>query len=306
MIPDQAALDALASLSEPLRAELFVFIRRSDRPVTRDEAAAHAGISRNLAAFHLDKLVDAGLLTSRCAMPDGARRVGRAPRVYEPSHTPMAVSVPPRRPEVLVGTLIEALRSGTGAASVSEVARGRGRDFAASRGSARGRSGRLGTERALTSAEDDLAGLGFEPRRTAPTQLRLSNCPFQPAAAEAPDVVCAVTTGFLNGYLEGLGADSSTVVTAEEATGGCCVRLCSRRSLGDSYDPSETRLIAALLRRSEIERAKGLLAETLGVSLVQAALALQEAAARHGRPIEDEARAVLAGETTAGIPAPAR
>ena len=32
-----------------------------DRPVSREEAADARAVSRNLAAFHLDKLVDAGL-----------------------------------------------------------------------------------------------------------------------------------------------------------------------------------------------------------------------------------------------------
>ncbi|HEY7879864.1 MAG TPA: hypothetical protein VID31_03415 [Streptosporangiaceae bacterium] len=36
------------------------------------------GISRKLAAFHLDKLVDAGLLEAGFARPAGLRRAGRA------------------------------------------------------------------------------------------------------------------------------------------------------------------------------------------------------------------------------------
>ena len=33
--------------------------------MSREEAAAHVGISRKLAAFHLDRLVEAGLLVAR-------------------------------------------------------------------------------------------------------------------------------------------------------------------------------------------------------------------------------------------------
>ncbi|WP_318216156.1 hypothetical protein [Streptomyces sp. SCL15-6] len=60
------------------------FIRRAGRAVTRDEAAAGFGISRKLAAFHLDELVDAGLLRARYEAPDGIRKVGRRPKVCEP------------------------------------------------------------------------------------------------------------------------------------------------------------------------------------------------------------------------------
>ncbi len=42
------------------------------------------GISRKLAAFHLDKLVVAGLLKAGYANLSGVRRVGRLPKVYEP------------------------------------------------------------------------------------------------------------------------------------------------------------------------------------------------------------------------------
>ena len=60
MTPDPA-IKAVAALSDDTRRGMYVFIRAARQPVTRDEAAASVGISRKLAAFHLDKLVDAGL-----------------------------------------------------------------------------------------------------------------------------------------------------------------------------------------------------------------------------------------------------
>jgi predicted ArsR family transcriptional regulator len=53
-------LPALALLDEETRGRLYLFVRFQGRPVTRDEAAAHVGVSPRLAAFHLEKLVDAG------------------------------------------------------------------------------------------------------------------------------------------------------------------------------------------------------------------------------------------------------
>src|SRR5438552_241696 len=53
---------AAAVLTDDLRRRMYAFIRRADGPVTRDEVAAEIGISRKLAAFHLDKLAAAGLL----------------------------------------------------------------------------------------------------------------------------------------------------------------------------------------------------------------------------------------------------
>src|SRR5215211_4386506 len=55
-------LDRVAALAEPVRRRLYEFVARSGAPVDRDAAAAGVGIGRPLAAFHLDRLVTAGLL----------------------------------------------------------------------------------------------------------------------------------------------------------------------------------------------------------------------------------------------------
>ena len=54
MTSDSAGLEAAAILSDDLRRRMYAFIRAARAPVTRDEAAASVGISRKLAAFHLD------------------------------------------------------------------------------------------------------------------------------------------------------------------------------------------------------------------------------------------------------------
>jgi predicted ArsR family transcriptional regulator len=60
------AIRAVAALDDELRRGMYAFIRKARRPVTREEAAASVGISRKLAAFHLDKLVEVGLLRTGC------------------------------------------------------------------------------------------------------------------------------------------------------------------------------------------------------------------------------------------------
>ena len=58
------AIRAVAALDDEFRRGMYAFIRKARRPVTREEAAASVGISRKLAAFHLDKLVEADLQSS--------------------------------------------------------------------------------------------------------------------------------------------------------------------------------------------------------------------------------------------------
>jgi predicted ArsR family transcriptional regulator len=113
---DPETLSAVAVLADDLRRRMYEFIRRADDPVTRDEAAAAVGISRKLAAFHLDKLVDAGLLEAGFARPAGLRRAGRASKVYTPADVDVQVSIPPRDHAVLADILV-------GAVTVAEDAR---------------------------------------------------------------------------------------------------------------------------------------------------------------------------------------
>ncbi|WP_318202327.1 helix-turn-helix transcriptional regulator [Streptomyces sp. SCL15-4] len=233
---DQASLTALAALGDATRRRMFDFIRRARRPVTREETAETLGISRKLAAFHLDKLVDAGLLRTRYEAPAGIRKVGRRPKVYEPVDEAIAVSVPERRYEMLADVLTEAVLTEAAGESAREaalrVAHGRGR-FLGEADRERVRPGRLGAERGLSLAAEALEGLGYEPERAAPALLRLRNCPFHPLAAKAPDLICAVNQSFLTGYLRGLGSDRTTAVLAPRP-GACCVELRGARPPGGS------------------------------------------------------------------------
>lgn len=222
-----AAIDSVSVLGEDLRRRMFTFIRRAHRAVTRDEAAASVGISRKLAAFHLDKLVDAGLLRARYETPGGIRKVGRQPKVYEPTDTQLTVSIPDRRHELLADLLLDAVltegpdESATQAATRTAGVRGRQLGETTREQT---RPGRLGAERGLTLCEHMLEEHGYEPVRETPTHIRLRNCPFHPLAAKAPELVCGMNHAFLTGCLEGLRISGVQAVLAPRP-GECCVQL---------------------------------------------------------------------------------
>ncbi|MCI3150447.1 MULTISPECIES: helix-turn-helix transcriptional regulator [Streptomyces] len=225
--PVASGMEAVSVLADEVRRRLYGFIRRAHRPVTREEAAADAGISAKLAAFHLDKLVAAGLLSSRYDNPGGVRRVGRKPKVYEPAGTDIHISIPERRPDVLAEILVDAVldqQQGEDARSAAlRTARRRGEDLGgATRTSTR--PGRLGPERSLTLSESVLEEYGFEPHRQAPTEVRLMNCPFHPLAARSPELVCGINHAFLGGFLTGLQTTGIEAVLAPRP-GRCCVEL---------------------------------------------------------------------------------
>jgi predicted ArsR family transcriptional regulator len=227
------AIRAVAALDDEFRRGMYAFIRKARRPVTREEAAASVGISRKLAAFHLDKLVEVGLLRAGCRTAGGIRKVGRAPKVYEVGEADVQFAIPPRHHDVLADILLGAvLTEGEGEnarQAAIRVAGQRGEELGTAERD-RSRPGRLGVERALTLMEGVLARHGFEPSREAPACVRLRNCPFHPLAAKAPDLVCGINRAFIAGFLTGLEAGSVSAVLSPSA-GECCVEL---RSAGDN------------------------------------------------------------------------
>jgi predicted ArsR family transcriptional regulator len=225
-LPADAAIKAVAALGDDLRHGMYEFIRTARRPVTREQAAEAVGISRKLAAFHLDKLVAAGLLRSHYE-PVGTRKVGRTPKVYRPVDADIRISLPERQHDVLAAILIDAvLTEGadeTAQQSAMRVAHERGQS-AANAERAQLRPGRLGAERALTLSEGLLKRQGYDPDRVSPTCVTLRNCPFHPLAGQAPDLVCGLNHAFLTGFLDGL--DAATVeAVLQPQTGHCCVEL---------------------------------------------------------------------------------
>lgn len=211
------ALTAATALDDDLRRGMYAFIRKAGRAVTRDEAAASVGISRKLAAFHLDKLVDHGLLRAHYEPVGGIRKVGRTPKVYEPSGLEIQLSIPQRQHGVLAEILLEAVQDQGGAASAAAIvaARRHGTELGAAH---------RGAEPDLPLAEKTLERQGFEPYREAANTVRLRNCPFHPLAAQAPDLVCAINEALITGLLEGLQAPTVRAVLAPRPN-ECCVEL---------------------------------------------------------------------------------
>jgi predicted ArsR family transcriptional regulator len=177
---DRQAMAAIALLADELRQRLYRFICAQPGPVTRDQAAAAVGISRKLAAFHLDKLTAAGLLDT--AAPDPASRrpgPGRAPKAYQAAAAEVAVSVPQRRYDALGEVLAQAIVADGPASSARHTAH----QLARERGQALGervrserRLGRLGPERTLTVTSELLAACGYAPART-PTSCCCATAP---------------------------------------------------------------------------------------------------------------------------------
>lgn len=212
-------------LADPVRRRAYLHVRSLHRAASREEVATALGISHNLAAFHLDKLLDAGLLSAHYARPQGrgGRGAGRPAKWYAPTGREVRVSIPPRRYD-LAGELLARAVAETGAgagvaARAAEIARATGREWGTAHRSRGPR--RPGATRTLASAADLLADAGYEPL-VDEGEIVLWNCPFHAVAQVAREVVCRFNAELVAGLLEGLGADGLTAVL-DPVEGRCCV-----------------------------------------------------------------------------------
>ena len=223
--PGGPDLASLSSLDDPVRRRLYEVVTRQPGPVSRDEAASAAGIGRALAVYHLDKLVESGLLTASYSRPPGRSGpgAGRPAKLYARSDREFAVTVPPREYELAARLLVQAVEadpSGRSRTALAEAAR------------------RLGTElgsafRPDAAERDDVEGAltrqGYEPRRGGDGVIRLRNCPFHQLAEQHREVTCGMNLALVEGLVAGLGADGWHPAL-DPRPGHCCVAIAGDRS----------------------------------------------------------------------------
>jgi predicted ArsR family transcriptional regulator len=218
------AIDALAALGDPLRRKLYRFVGAQDHAVGRDEAAEGVGVSRSAAAFHLDRLVDDGLLEPEFRRLTGRQGpgAGRPAKLYRRADREISVHLPARRYDLAAALLAAAVSEASAtAAPVAEVldrlARERGARIGAPLASCVGRH----TARAAVSGA--LADEGYEPR-AAEREIVLVNCPFSGIAADHADLVCRMNLALLEGITEAVPRAGLTARLAP-SDGACCIRL---------------------------------------------------------------------------------
>ncbi|MGW6841733.1 helix-turn-helix transcriptional regulator [Streptomyces sp. NPDC054958] len=214
-------IDAIAVLQDPVRRRLYEYVVAQGREVGRNEAAEAAGVARTLAAHHLDKLTQVGLLES------GSRRLtgrsgpgaGRPAKVYTRARVERSVSLPSRDYRTAAELLAEAAEQAGLDAELCAAARRRGEGL---RGTAAPCGG-------LEEAMEVLAARGYEPHVEASEGdeevarvVRMRNCPFHAVAERFPPLVCGMNLALLEGLI---GADGPVRARMDARPGECCVVL---------------------------------------------------------------------------------
>jgi predicted ArsR family transcriptional regulator len=217
-------LDGVALLTEPARRSLYEYVAASERPVGRQEAAAQVGVSKALAAFHLDRLVDGGLLETEYARLSARRGpgAGRPAKLYRRSGRDFDVSVP-RRDYALPALLLSEVVATSARSRSAAMSRARSLGVDLGKETLRGTRSRSGP--GLRAAlRRVLEERGFEPQADGRTGLRLRNCPFAVLSRSHSDLICGMNHALLSGLVEGLG-EAGIEAVLEPEPGWCCVRF---------------------------------------------------------------------------------
>jgi len=205
---------AVGALADPVRRALYRLVAGAQAPVSRDQAAAGVGLPRHTVKFHLDRLVDDGLLETEYRRLSGRRGpgAGRPAKLYRRAARQFEVTLPERHYDLAGRILAGAVdTAATGDApvldAVEQAAAAGGRRLAAPQ----------------TALVDVLTDLGYEPRATG-DGLVLGNCPFHALAATHTALVCGMNLGVVTALLAERGEPGVRAVL-DPAPGRCCVVL---------------------------------------------------------------------------------
>lgn len=210
-------LDAIGLLQDPLRRRLYDYVVAQRREVTRAEASEATGVQRTNVAFHLDRLVEGGLLKVDQRRVNGRSGpgAGRPAKLYRRSDIEHRVSLPARDYRLAAELLADAAETVRLDTALFDAARARGR-----------------ADRAAAPADIDewelLEARGYELYCDG-DEVRMGNCPFHSLAETQPAITCGMNLALLEGLLE----DSDRWDVALDARVGseCCAVLLSKSNV---------------------------------------------------------------------------
>lgn len=218
-------VSGIGALAEPSRRALYRYVASQPAAVGREQVAEGVHLPLHSVKFHLDRLVEEGLLDVefRRLSDRTGPGAGRPAKLYHRSTRQLSVSLPERRydlaGEVLAEAIDRSMRDDIALGdAVQDAALTEGRRLAAE-ASVKGTE----TERAVSV----LGRHGYEPRGSA-EEIVLNNCPFDRLVHRHTELVCTMNLSLVHGVLDGLGCAGLEAVLAPQP-GQCCVKARRRR-----------------------------------------------------------------------------
>lgn len=203
-------------LAEPTRRELYDFVSGANRSVSREEAADGTKVALHTAKFHLDKLVEGGLLETEFHKLTGRTGPGsgRPSKHYRRGEEEIAVTLPPRQYDLLSLVLADAVASAVDGEPLPQALKRVAEETGVEVGREHAAHGNL---------ETALSACGYEPTIDG-DRVGLQNCPFRGAAERHVALVCGINVDFVSGLLHGIG-DLRSQAVLSPAPGCCCVAI---------------------------------------------------------------------------------
>jgi predicted ArsR family transcriptional regulator len=206
------------ALAQPTRARLFGLLAGLRRPAGTEELAQELGLHPNGVRLHLERLLEAGLVSR-----DRVRQQRGRPRDMWTIDADAAPGGDPPSAYSDLGRWLTRLVASrrTGLRSVEAAGRQIGRELAPE----------ADTAPAEELVHGALTSLGFQPRREAgpPGEVtyRLGNCPYRDAVREDQPVVCTLHRGITRGLLDEIAPDTELAGFAprDPDTAGCLITL---------------------------------------------------------------------------------
>jgi predicted ArsR family transcriptional regulator len=208
-----------------MRRRLYGYVAEQSTAVSRESAASALGIARSVAAFHLDKLADLGLLEIEYRRPEGRSGpgAGRPAKLYRRALGEIALSVPERHYDVAALLFARAVeKSADGSISTTVALRTVARAYGHTIGSLR-HDHEIKTSTPVEHLCSLLADHGYEPRLEAGI-VTLANCPFHALAQEHRNLVCGMNLELIRGVVEAAGLPDD-VARLDPKPERCCVTL---------------------------------------------------------------------------------
>lgn len=224
----------IGALADPVRRALYEHIVRLHEAVGREAAAEAVGVPVHTAKFHLERLVEEGLLETEFRRLSGRTGpgAGRPAKLYRRASTEIRVSLPERRYDLAGSLLADAISRAAQGEPLEAAIEASAREAGVEHGQAVASGSPVSDPAERMSAS--LEKLGYEPHYEGGS-IRLENCPFDSLAQNHTALVCGMNRDYVQGVADGLGCAGARAELDPRA-GSCCVRI----DLADKREAGKT------------------------------------------------------------------
>lgn len=221
----------VAALGDGTRRRVFFTVREADGLMGKDEVAEAVGITRRLAGFHLDKLVEQGFLRAEFQRRTGRTGpgAGRPAKLYALAEAEQQSRLEVKHYELLAELLLRAMSDRSGE-DPQEVLERVGYEFGRELGEAERKAGRSPSYQSTTDAVMGVVGVltrfGFGATAEEDGRITARACPFEEMAKVDPVRVCGLDRAIWRGVLSAFNPDATLQGASSTAQGdAACAAL---------------------------------------------------------------------------------